>query len=202
MSWNPNSAFPRQSTYTPGVGLRVQPAVNAPRFGDVGTGGARQQPLDSAYHYAAANAARLAYGAPGGQANVRALQGQHGKITQGVDSAVRRQSQRASQMMSRGGLGRPGSAAANELFARGADVAASAMTPLSVAWDPSTAPPVIKGRQNQPWDNLLDPNAEPAFDKAGRRLSDDVRTDPVPAVTSRARPKARSVTNPFQQPLF
>lgn len=200
--FNPNSAFPRQSTYTPFAGLQVQRAVNAPRFGDVGTGGARAQPLDAAYGYIARNAAALAGGAPGGVQQIRALQSQHGKVTQSIDQAIRRQQQRTQSMMGRGGTARPGSAAGNEIMARSADVIASPMTPISVGWDPATAPPIIKGRQNQPWDTLLDPNAEPVFDKAGRRLADDARSMPTPVVKSRARPRAQTVTNPFQQPLF
>lgn len=197
--FNPNSAFPRQSTYTPGAGLQVQRAVNAPRFGDVGTGGARAQPLTAAYGYVAANAARVAMGAPGGVANIRALHAQHGKFTQGLDNVVRRQGQRAQQMM---GRGRPATGAADEIYARGADVVASAMTPVSASWDPDNAPPLIAGRQNQPWDTLLDPGSPPRFDPLGHRDASLHVDVPTPRVTSRGRPRPQTVTQPFQQPLF
>jgi hypothetical protein len=199
VTWNPHAAYPRQTTYVPDVGLRVPRAINAPPFGSMGTRGVTQQPLTSAYLNIARNAASIATGAAGSGAHIRGLAAREGSVAGGlVDNLHRRGAQARSQLVR--GLGR-NNPASDEMYARGADVVASAMTPLSATWDPETAPPLMQGRANQPWDTLLDPGAEPRFDPMGRRDPSTMASS-MPRITSRGRPRPRQVTNPFDQPLF
>lgn len=181
MTWNPHSAFPRQSTYIPDAGGRgIQRAINAPDFGAVGTGRvAPQQPLNGAYLNIARNAASIAGGAVGGVQQVRGLQGRPGIANGAVDTLH----QRAAQMRSNArrqlmGVSqtRPGGQLANAMFARGADVVQSPGTPLSAT------PPLMRGRPNQPWDSLLEQD-----DVVATRSDGPDRW--APAVTSRGRPR-------------
>lgn len=189
--FNPHSAFPRQSTFTPDAGFTgIQRAINAPDFGAVGTGRVMaQRPLDSAYLNVARNAANIANGAAGSVQQVRGLQGRPGladnyvdrlhqrgaALRNGVATNARRQMMGMSQP-------RPGGDLANEMLARGAGVVQSAATPLSATTPLSTPSDMARfGRPREPYDSLLDAEEiQPRTDGPNRW---------TPEVTSRARPK-------------
>lgn len=80
--FNPNSAFPRQTTYTPYTGHNiVHRAVNAPNFAPNGPGGLAMMPnTRGAYAAIVQNAARQANGAPGIAAAVTSLNNRPGPI--------------------------------------------------------------------------------------------------------------------------
>lgn len=158
--FNPYSAFPRQTTFTPFTGhIPRGPAraINAPNFGAVGTGRSYvQPPLTAAIFGNAANAASIAQGAAGGIANFNRMQSRPSYLHQ------------AAGVVDRRGLSARSKAFSAQVSNRGEQVIKSDASPLSVDWDYQTAPPLQGYRANEPWDALLDPGAQPRFDPGGR----------------------------------
>ena len=204
MSFNPNSAFPRQSTYTPFVGQQeVRRAINSPdyegRSPHVGAVVSRA----GQYAHNVVEAARLSQGNAGIGQGLQSLYGRP-SLTDAVIGETKHLGQTKglanfAQRDQPFGQGVPEEPDADAAAAAGSKVIEGSATPLSATL-PSDQPvkPVYRANINrpaQPWDDLLDQGTPAPLSRTAREA-----TIPRPGRSPSGRRKPQPLNS--QLPLF